>query len=59
MSTEKYMVHIPDSNQSDSESQSELGAKIKAINTNPDLDSEEKRKLVRDLMLTRRKLTGH
>ena len=59
MSTEKYMVHIPDSNQSDSESESELGAKIKAINTNPNLDSEEKRKLVRDLMLTRRKLTGH
>ena len=79
MSTDKYMVHIPDSNQSDSESKSELMANIKAINANlsakikainanlmakikainddPHLDPEERRILVRDLVLERRKLT--
>ena len=68
MSTDKYMVHIPDSNQSDSESKSELmakikainanlSAKIKAINDNLHLDPEERRILVRDLMIGRRTLT--
>ena len=57
MSTKKYMVHIQDLNQSYSESESELMAKIKAINTDLNLDSETKRKRIHDLMMTRQQLT--
>ena len=68
MSTEKYMVRIQDLNQSDSESESELmakikainanlSAKIKAINDNLHLDPEERRILVRDLVIERRTVT--
>jgi hypothetical protein len=66
MSTDKYMVHIPDSNHSESQSESmakikainaNLMAKIKAINDDPHLDPEERRILVRDLVIERRTVT--